>query len=219
MVAGACGLDFVLLIIAADESIMPQTSEHLQIMELLGIQNGIIVLTKTDLVDEELLELAEEEVLEFVENSFLKKAPILKVSSTDGAGIEELINAIMRKVSEIPERKSEGLFRMYVDRVFTQEGFGTIINGSVISGSINKSDPAYLLPVNKEVRIRRMEHHGKEVGNVKAGDRASFNLVGFKQKDFKRGMVLSNREIKPTKLIDVNLNLFQKDVTLDLGIR
>jgi selenocysteine-specific elongation factor len=216
MVAGACGLDFVLLIIAADESIMPQTSEHLQIMELLGIQNGIIVLTKTDLVDEELLELAEEEVLDFVENSFLKNAPILKVSSTDGTGIEELINAIMQKVNEIPERKSEGLFRMYVDRVFTQEGFGTVMNGSAISGSINKNDPAYLLPANKEVRIRRLEHHGKEVGSVKAGDRASFNLVGFKQKDFKRGMVLSNREIKPTKLIDVKLRLFQKEVTLDL---
>ena len=216
MVAGACGLDFVLLIIAADESIMPQTSEHLEIMKLLGIQHGIIVLTKIDLVDAELLELAEEEVREFVENSFLKDAPILPVSSTNGTGLDELINTIMQTVNDIPERKSEGLFRMYVDRVFSQEGFGTIMNGSVISGSISKNDPVFLLPGNKEMRIRRLEHHGQEVENVKAGDRASFNLVGFKQKDFKRGLVLANREIKPTKLIDVNLNLFQKDVTLEL---
>ena len=216
MVAGACGIDFVLLIISADEGIMLQTNEHLQIMKTLNIKYGIIVLTKIDLVDAELLELAVEEVSEFVLDSFLEEAPIIQVSSTNKQGIPQLLTAISATIEKIPERKKEGLFRMYIDRVFTQEGFGTIMNGSVISGSITKNDPVYLLPGNKELRIRRLEHHSKEVDSVKAGDRASFNLVGFKQKDLKKGMLLSNKLLKPTKLIDVNVQIFQKDIALSL---
>ncbi len=216
MVAGACGIDFVLLVIAADEGIMPQTKEHLEIMKTLGITNGMIVLTKIDLVDEELLELATEEIIDFVKDSFLNDAPVMHVSSTTKQGVEELINEISTLVDTIPQRKTEGLFRMYIDRIFTQEGFGTIVNGSIISGSLSKNDPVYLLPNEKELRIRRLEHHGKEVNQVSAGDRASFNLVGFKQKDFKHGMVLSNKKIKSTKLIDVKLNIYQNDVTLGL---
>ena len=216
MVAGACGIDFVLFIISADEGIMQQTSEHLEIMKILDVKHGIIVLTKIDLVDSELLELAVEEVSEFVQDSFLADAPIIQVSSTTGDGIPELLAAISKIIEEIPARNNEGLFRMYIDRVFTREGFGTIMNGSVISGSINRNDPVYMLPGNKELRIRRLEHHGVEVDNIKAGDRASFNLVGFKQKDFKRGMVLSNRLLEPTKLIDVKVRIFQKEITLGL---
>ena len=216
MVAGACGIDFVLLVISADEGIMPQTKEHLEIMETLGITKGIIVLNKIDLVDEELLELATEEVMDFVQDSFLKDAPIIHVSSQTKQGIEELINEITILTDSIPQRKTEGLFRMYIDRIFTQEGFGTIVNGSIISGTIQKNEPVFLLPNEKELRIRRLEHHGDEVSQVSAGDRASFNLVGFKQKEFKHGMVLSNKKIKPTKLIDIKLKIYQNDVTLGL---
>ncbi len=216
MVAGACGIDFVLLVIAADEGIMPQTKEHLEIMKTLGITNGIIVLNKIDLVDEELIELATEEVVDFVKDSFLNDASIIQVSSQTKQGIDELINEISTLIDPIPQRKTEGLFRMYIDRIFTQEGFGTIVNGSIISGTISKNEPLFLLPNEKELRIRRLEHHGKEVSQVSAGDRASFNLVGFKQKDFKHGMVLSNKKIKSTKLIDIKLNIYQNDVTLGL---
>ncbi len=216
MVAGACGVDFVLLVIAADEGIMPQTKEHLEIMKTLSITKGIIILNKIDLVDEELLELATEEIMDFVKNSFLSNAPIIQVSSQTKQGIKELISEISTLTDAIPQRKTEGLFRMYIDRIFTQEGFGTIVNGSIISGTISKNEPVFLLPNEKELRIRRLEHHGKEVNQVSAGDRASFNLVGFKQKEFKHGMVLSNKKIQPTKLIDIKLNIYQNDVTLGL---
>ncbi|MCD6176930.1 MAG: selenocysteine-specific translation elongation factor [Candidatus Cloacimonetes bacterium] len=216
MVAGACGIDFVLLVIAADEGIMPQTKEHLEIMKTLGIANGIIVLNKIDLVDKELLELATEELKDFVKDSFLYDAPIIQVSSQTKQGIEKLINEISIIIDAIPQRETEGLFRMYIDRIFTQKGFGTIVNGSIISGTITKNEPVFLLPNEKELRIRRLEHHGKEVNRVSAGDRASFNLVGFKQKEFKHGMVLSNKKIKSTKLIDIKLNIYQNDVTLGL---
>ena len=216
MVTGACGIDFVLLVIAVDEGIMPQTKEHLEIMKTLGITKGIIVLNKMDLVDEELLELATEEVMDFVKDSFLFNAPIIQISSQTKQGIEELINEISILTDAIPQRKTEGLFRMYIDRIFTQEGFGTIVNGSIISGTISKNESVYLLPNERELRIRRLEHHGKEVTQVGAGDRASFNLVGFKQKDFRHGMVLSSKKIKSTKLIDIKLNIYQNDV--DLGL-
>ncbi|MCF7859294.1 MAG: selenocysteine-specific translation elongation factor [Candidatus Cloacimonetes bacterium] len=216
MVAGASGIDFVLLVIAADEGIMPQTKEHLEIMETLGITKGIVVLNKVDLVDAEFLELVEEEITDFLKDSFLKDAPIVKVSTVTNEGIGELLAEITKTVQTIPLRKAEGLFRMYIDRIFTQKGFGTIVNGSVISGILSQTDPVYLLPGEKELRIRRLEHHGNEVSQVRAGDRASFNLVGFKQKYFKHGMILSNKKIKPTNLIDVKLNLYRDSSELGL---
>ncbi len=216
MVAGACGIDFVLFIIAADEGVMPQTREHLEIMNILGIKHGIIVLTKVDLVDTELIELAEDELSEFVKDSFLENASIVKVSSISESGMDKLLQAITEIVEKIPQRSSEGAFRLYIDRIFSQEGFGTIANGSVLSGSISKDDKIYLLPGNKELRIRRLEHHGEEVNIFSAGDRASFNLVGLKQKDFNRGMVLSDREIKETRLIDAKITIFQPDISLQL---
>ena len=216
MVSGASGIDFVLLVISGDESIMPQTREHLAIMQVLGIKHGLIALTKIDLIDDELSELAESEIQDFVKGTFLENAPILKVSSQTNDGISELILSISEIVKIIPEKSSIGTFRMYIDRIFIQPGFGVIVNGSVISGSIQKENLLYLLPTNKEVRIRRIEHHGKEVEQVKAGDRASLNLVGFKKKDFKRGIILTSKLIKATSLIDANFQLFQNDVSLGL---
>ncbi|MCF7912910.1 MAG: selenocysteine-specific translation elongation factor [Candidatus Cloacimonetes bacterium] len=216
MVSGACGIDFVLLIISADEGIMPQTREHLQIMELLGIEQGIIVLNKIDLVDEELLELAEEEVYEFVEDTFLATAKVMKVSSLTQAGISELIREIDDYVNKIPQRSAEGFFRMYIDRIFTVEGFGAIVNGSVLSGRVNSNATLYLQPGERQVRIRRIERYGIEAESVQAGDRAALNLVGFKQKEFSRGTLLSENRIKPTNLIDVKIRLFGGDRQLGI---
>ncbi len=216
MVSGACGIDFVLLIIAADEGIMPQTREHLQIMELLGIKKGIIVLNKTDLVDEELLELAEEEINDFVQGTFLTTAPVISVSSLTNKGISDLISEIDQLVDQIPSRSTDGFFRMYIDRIFTVEGFGAIVNGSVLSGKISTNTPLYLLPGERQVRIRRIERHGAETDNVQAGDRAALNLVGFKQKEFSRGQLLTEIKIKPTNLIDVKIRLFPGDRKLGI---
>ena len=216
MVSGASGIDFVLLVISGDESIMPQTREHLAIMQVLGIKHGLIALTKIDLIDDELSELAESEIQDFVNGTFLENASIVKVSSQTNEGISELIQSISEIVKIIPEKSSSGTFRLYIDRIFIQPGFGVIVNGSVISGSIQKENLLYLLPTKKEVRIRRIEHHGKEVEQVKAGDRASLNLVGFKKKDFKPGMILTNKLIKATSLIDAKFQLFQNDVSLGL---
>lgn len=216
MVSGACGIDIVLLVISADEGIMPQTIEHLEIMKILGLKYGIIVLSKVDLVDEDLLELAEEEILEFVQGSFLENSAIIKFSATTNQGKQELLEALSDSIKDVPEKRSNGNFRMYVDRIFIKEGFGTIMNGSVLSGSISKNDPIFLLPQKKELRIRKMERHGKEVDSVKAGDRASFNLVGYKAKDFSRGVILSDKILQETMLLDVNLTTFQKDITLGL---
>lgn len=219
MVAGACGIDFVLLIIAADEGIMPQTIEHLEIMKMLDIKYGLVVQTKVDLVDNELLELSKEEIKEFIQGSFLENSPIVSVAFSNEKGIPELIKHITELVSKIPSKENAGFFRMYVDRIFTKKGFGTIVNGSVLSGKVTKNEPVYLLPLEKELRIRRMEHHGKESKTIFAGDRASFNIVGLKQKEIQKGMMLSNKLIKSTKLIDIKLTLFKENVTLGLWNR
>jgi len=216
MVTGACGIDFVLLVISADEGIMPQTREHLEIMNILGIEHGMIVLTKMDLVDEELAELAEEETKDFVKGTFLENVQIHKVSTQTKQGLKDLIAAISNLIENIPSRDSKGDFRMYIDRIFTQPGFGTIVNGSILSGTLNKKQTVYLLPVNKELRIRRMERHGNEVEQLKAGDRASLNLIGIKNKDFVKGMLIAGKQIKETKMLDAKLFLFKNATSIGL---
>jgi selenocysteine-specific elongation factor len=215
MVSGASGIDFVLLIIAADEGVMPQTVEHFEIMKLLGIKNGLVVITKADLVDDDLLELAVEEIREFVENSFLENAPIIPISATTKQGIDKLLISLDEIIQEIPQRSAEGVFRMFIDRIFTIEGIGTIVNGSVLSGKISREDLLYLLPVGKEVRIRRIERHGEEVSEIIAGDRAAMNLVGLKKSEFQKGMLLSDRKLAPTNMIDAKLKIFQPGISLN----
>jgi len=215
MVSGASGIDFVLLIIAADEGVMPQTVEHFEIMKLLGIKNGLVVITKADLVDDDLLELAVEEIREFVENSFLENAPIIPISATTKQGIDKLLISLDEIIQKIPQRSAEGVFRMFIDRIFTIEGIGTIVNGSVLSGKISREDLLYLLPVGKEVRIRRIERHGEEVSEIIAGDRAAMNLVGLKKSEFQKGMLLSDRKLAPTNMIDAKLKIFQPGISLN----
>ncbi len=209
MVSGSSGIDFVLLVIAADSGVMPQTREHLQIIQTLGITHGIIALTKTDLVDNELLEFAEIDIRELVEDTNLEDAPIVKVSARTGDGIPDLIQAIDEMSEIVTERGRGEIFRMFVDRIFNIAGHGTVVTGSVISGELNRSANTYLLPVGEKLRARRLERHGKEVQNISTGDRASINLVGLDIDQYKRGMMVSDRILPSTTMIDARLKLYK----------
>jgi len=216
MVAGASGIDFVLMVVAADAGVMPQTHEHLQIMEILGIRSGLVALTKIDLVQSDIVDMAEEEIYELVHGTFLEDAPIVRLSSVTGEGVDLLKNSIAEVVSHLEDRPVGEVFRLFIDRIFTVSGFGTVVTGSVVSGSLRVGDKAYLLPVTKELRVRRLERHGKEVEQVIAGDRASLNLVGLNREDFKRGMTISDRVLRDTKMVDAKLRLFPHSRSFEL---
>ena len=211
MVGGASGIDFVCLVIAADSGIMPQTREHLQILDILGVRSGLIVLTKIDLVDQEIIELAKEEIKEFVVGTGFEDSPVLEVSSITGQGLDVLKNEIAKISDKILEKAEGNVFRMFIDRIFTVSGFGTVVTGSVLSGKLSQDQSAYILPgINDPLRVRRLERHGRAVGLVKAGDRASINLLGLNKEAFKRGMLVSDRQLKETQLVDVRLKLFKQ---------
>ncbi len=216
MVSGASGIDFVCMVIAADSGIMPQTQEHLQIINMLNISQGIIVLTKIDTVDQEMRMLALEEITEFKKGTFLEHAPIIPVSSLTGEGIVELKRAINSCAQKVTKRSIGDLFRLFIDRIFTISGFGTVITGSVIDGKLHHSDPVYLFPSGKKLRIRRLERHGKEVDTVEAGDRASINLVGLNRENFIRGMTIANRLVEGTQMVDAYLTLFPQARNISL---
>ena len=209
MVAGASGIDFGLMVIAADSGIMPQTREHLQIMQILGVRSGLIAITKTDIVDSDILEMAKEETDNFVKGTFLEGSPVVCVSSKTGEGIPQLKTLISEQAANISNRHTGEVFRMYIDRIFSVKGFGTVVTGSVISGKLETTDSAFLLPAGKELRVRRIERHNKEAYKVVAGDRASINLAGLDVNEFKRGMVISDRVLRSSSLLDVNLKLFE----------
>jgi selenocysteine-specific elongation factor len=211
MVGGASGIDFVLMVIAADSGVMPQTREHLQIMKVLGLKHGLIALTKIDLIDDaELLELAKADIREFTAGTFLENSPMVAVSAKTGDGLEKLKQEISRVISCVEERPSGGIFRIFVDRIFSVSGYGTVVTGSVISGCLNVKDRVYLLPGGKkELTVRRLERHGKEVPGVMAGDRASINLVGLDKAAFKKGKIVSDRILNETKIMDAKLELFE----------
>lgn len=212
MISGASGIDFVMLVISADSGIMPQTLEHLKIMQLLQIKSGFIALTKIDLVDEELLELAIAEVQEFAEDTFLENCPIIKVSNKTGEGIDEIRQEIISQINKTDERDLGVIFRMYIDRIFTSEGHGTIVNGSVLSGKIKKDEDISILPLNKSLRIRGMQKFHQEVEEVKAGDRASLNIVGMKRNEFQRGMLITNTIRQHSPMIDCVLENFSNKI-------
>jgi len=212
MLGGASGIDFVLLVVAADSGVMPQTREHLRIMEILNIENGIIAITKTDLVDEGLLEICHADIEDLVSHTFLQSAPIIPVSAKTGFGISDLREAINRIAKTVKSRPSDGVFRMNVDRIFTASGFGTVVAGTVVSGKLNMESKVYVLPGGgNELRIRRMERHGKEVSEIQAGERASLNLAHLDKSDVKRGMVVSDRVMADTVLVDATLTLYQEN--------
>lgn len=208
MVGGASGIDLALLVVAADSGVMPQTREHLQIMEVLGIRAGLVALTKIDLVEDDIVEMAEEEVRELLKGTFLDGGAAIRVSSTSGEGLDELKYAIGKVVSGLEDRPAGEVFRLFPDRIFTAKGFGTVVTGSVLGGTLKVGQTAYLLPGARELRVRRLERHGREVEQIFAGDRASLNLVGLNREEFERGMVIADRVLPDTKMADVRLRLF-----------
>jgi selenocysteine-specific elongation factor len=208
MLAGAHGIDLVLFVIAADEGIMPQTEEHLTVCQMLGTKKGIVVITKTDLVDEEWLELVREEAKEFVKGSFLEGAPIVEVSSKTGKGIRELIEQIEKIASEVEQRSSEGIPILPVDRSFTVKGFGTVITGTLISGKVKVGDTLEILPKGIKTKVRGIQVHGKEVKEAFAGQRTALNLSDVSKEEVSRGDVIAAPGyLKPTKMVDVVLQL------------
>jgi selenocysteine-specific elongation factor len=217
MVGGASGIDCVMLVIAADSGIMPQTREHMQIINSLGISRGIVALTKSDLVDEELIELASMEVREFLSSTGLREAPIIPVSAITGAGVDTLKAAISHLLKEVEEREEKGQFRMYIDRIFTVKGFGSVVTGSVLGGSLSLNQEVYLQPGDHEpLRVRSLERHGKQVERVVGGDRAAVNLMGLDRIDFKRGMIISDKRLNETTMIDAAITLFAEHARLPL---
>lgn len=217
MISGASSINLVLLVIAADEGIMPQTSEHLNIINALGIKHGIIVLSKIDLVDEELVEIAKSEIKDFVQNSILENSPIIGVSSHTGEGKDNLILELENFVKSYQETEFKDNFRMYIDRLFVVKGHGSVVTGSVLDGKLESGEEVFLLPSNsKKFRVRAMEKYGKPTEIVQKGDRAAINLIGLKQEDFTRGMLISKNEIVSTKLIDVYISSFDLVPTLKL---
>ncbi len=210
MLAGAHGIDLVALVVAADEGVMPQTREHFEICRLLETKTGLIVLTKKDLVDEELLEIAELDVSELVENSFLQDAPVVAVSAKTGEGIEELKEILKNLAAKIPERKNETIARLPIDRVFSVKGFGAVVTGTLVSGEVSEGDELEILPGGKKVRVRGIQTHGKTVKSAHAGQRTAVNLGGIEQSEIERGMVLAEKEVlRPTQIFDAEIEVLK----------
>ncbi len=208
MVAGATGIDLVALVIAADEGIMPQTREHLEICELLKIEHGLVVLTKIDMVESEWLEMVKEDVAEYLSDTFLAKAPIVDVSSATGEGLKEFVQILDELVREVPERDPGHIFRLPIDRVFTMKGFGTVITGTTVSGKIQTGDEVTIYPQKVPSRIRGIQVHNKEVREVRAGLRTAINLQGLEKAAIHRGNILATKDsLRPSYMADVIFEL------------
>ena len=216
MVAGVVGMDLVMLVIAADEGIMPQTREHVDILGLLGIEKSIIVLNKCDIVDEEWLELVEEEVKEELEGTFLEDAPVMKVSAATGQGIEELKDMIEHLTSdEVVQKDTNTIPRLPIDRAFSMSGFGTVITGTLLAGSITKEDTLEMYPIGKECKIRSIQVHGQPVERCYAGQRVAINLSNIKKSEIKRGCVLAPpNNMKNTMMLDVKMNILPSSMRI-----
>jgi selenocysteine-specific elongation factor len=226
MLAGVGGIDLVLLVIAADEGIKPQTREHFDICRLLGIRRGITVLTKSDAVDAETLEVVRLEVEDFVRGSFLDttlnpaQSPIVVVSSLTGTGLDELKSALVRIASEVAAKNSAALTRLPIDRVFTMKGFGTVVTGTLIAGTIRKEEELEVFPAGKRVRIRGVQVHGVIADAAVAGQRTALNLAGFSTEDLARGMTLVTADtFHATSRIDALLSLLPSAKALKDGAR
>jgi selenocysteine-specific elongation factor len=191
MVAGATGMDLVALVIAADEGVMPQTREHLEICELLKVKQGLVVLTKTDLVEADWLELVEEEIRESLIGTFLEGAPIVRFSAVTGEGTETLLATLAELASRVPAKPASGIFRLPVDRVFTIKGFGTVVTGTAITGRLKVGDAVIVYPALYKARARSLQMHGASVEELLAGSRAAVNLQGLEKEELERGMVVA----------------------------
>lgn len=207
MVAGATGIDVVVMVIAADEGIMPQTREHMEICTLLDIQHGVVVLTKVDLVEQEWLEMVQEEVQDFTRNTFLEEAPVVAVSSTTGEGIPGFLDALEKVSALITPRVTSGIFRLPVDRVFTMKGFGTVITGTLISGKVDEGDQIMIYPSGITSKVRGIQVHGQSVDAALAGMRTAINFQGLDKEMVNRGDIVALPEtLSPSHMVDVTLH-------------
>ena len=210
MLAGAGGVDIALLVVAADESVMPQTIEHLEILQLLEVERGVVALTKADLVDKDWIPLVAEDVRKALADTFLADAPIIPVSSTTGEGLPALVDAIRDAADQVEARSSAGPFRMPVDRVFTLTGFGTVVTGTLVAGTISTNDPVEVLPSGLKSRVRQLQVHSRKVESAQAGTRVAVNLAGLEVAEIGRGDVLATPgALKASSLFDVKLNLLK----------
>ncbi len=208
MLAGAHGLDLVMLVVAADESIMPQTREHFDICRLLRVKAGLVALTKADLVDAELSELARAEVEDYVAGSFLEDAPVIAVSSRTGEGIEHLKNALVELAARIQPKATTAVARLPVDRAFSIKGFGTVVTGTLIAGELKPGDEVEILPAGTRARIRNVQVHGRDTDRALAGQRTAINLQGINVDQVERGSVLAPAgRLRATSMLDVRLDL------------
>ena len=203
MLAGAHGVDLLALVIAADEGVMPQTREHFDICRLLGVRNGLVVITKRDLVEDEMLPLVEDEARTLIAGSFLEGAPIIAVSSKTGAGLPELKSHLSEIGRRVPARSSDFVMRLPIDRAFSMKGFGSVVTGTLISGRIDEGEELELLPPGNKVRVRGLQVHGTAVKQARAGQRTAVNIAGVDTTQIERGMVLAPaRRLRPTQIVD-----------------
>ena len=210
MLAGACGIDIVLLVIAADEGVMPQTIEHLDILNYLDVKKGIIVLTKCDLVDEEFIELVKDDVREKTKGLFIEGAPIVEVDSVSRRGLDELVQKIDEISEDIEDKKTDAPSRMSIDRVFSLKGFGTIVTGTLIEGKISVDDEMTIYPSEKKVKVRNLQVHGCDVKTAYAGQRTAINLSNIKVSEIQRGDVIAQTgSVEESMMIDVNISLVE----------
>src|SRR5579862_2320605 len=209
MLAGVGGIDLVLLVIAADEAIKPQTREHFDILQQLGVQRGITVLTKSDAVDAETLEVVRLEVEEFLRGTFLDNPKkIIAVSSLTGAGLEELKRAMVAAAQQIQPRDAHAIARLPIDRVFTMKGFGTVVTGTLVAGTIRREDELEVFPKGQRVRVRGVQVHGQMAEKAVAGQRTALNLAGASTEDLSRGMTLvPSATLEKTRKADIELHL------------
>ena len=212
MLAGVGGIDLVLMVIAADESIKPQTREHFEICRLLSIPRGITVITKSDMVDEDTLSVARMEIEDFVRGSFLdvSRSPVVAVSALKGTGIDELKREIVRLAADVPARDTEALFRLPIDRVFTMKGFGAVVTGTLIAGRVKKEEEVEVFPSRKRARVRGVQVHGSTAEQAIAGQRTALNLAGVQMEELARGMTLAAPGMfEPTQKFEVQISLLK----------
>lgn len=217
MLAGASGLDMVLLVVAADEGVMPQTVEHLDILTYLNIKNGMIVLTKSDTVDEEFRELVKEDIREKVQGTFLEEAEIIEVDSISRKGLDELISKIDDMTEEIEDKNLNSPARLNIDRVFSIKGFGTVVTGTLIEGKISVDDDLVIYPKELPTKIRSIQVHGESVDTAYAGQRTAINISNVKVEEIERGDVLASvNSLEEAMMLDVKLSIVKH---MNIGLK
>jgi selenocysteine-specific elongation factor len=220
MLAGAAGIDVLLLVIAADESIKPQTREHFDICRLLGVKRGVVALTKSDMVDSDTLELVRMEADEFLRGSFLERAPLVPVSAKTGAGLNDLKKALSEAAASASSKDAARYFRLPIDRAFAMKGFGSVVTGTLISGSVGPGDEVELFPRGELLRVRGVQSGGKSVERAMPGQRTAVNLAGIEHTALQRGMVLATPgKFRKTRRIDVRLELLPSARKMKQGSR